>query len=91
MEEAGCPDSVNLDKLYRQSRVVRPPSHWNSEILDSFESWLKQKKNPVFSAPASGNQVRDLQDGFWKKLAVWMKVQKQGASQAKSRSGAKAK
>lgn len=46
LEEAGCPTSLSLEKLYRESRVVKPPASWDSEILESFDIWLKQGDHP---------------------------------------------
>jgi len=46
MEESGCPKKLTLEKLYRQSRVVKPPVSWDNEILDSFLIWLQQADLP---------------------------------------------
>lgn len=46
LEEAGCPSTLSLDKLYRESRVVKPPTSWDTEILESFDIWLKQGDTP---------------------------------------------
>lgn len=46
MEESGCPRKLSLEKLYRQSRVVKPPASWDGEILDSFNIWLRQTDRP---------------------------------------------
>lgn len=46
MEESGCPKRRTLERLYRESRVVKPPISWDKEILDSFNMWLKQTDQP---------------------------------------------
>lgn len=46
MDNEGCPASLSLDKLYRLSRMVKPPAAWDSEILASFGNWLEQADNP---------------------------------------------
>lgn len=56
MEEAGCPKSLSLEKLYRQSRVVKPPISWDKEILDSFNMWLKQTDVPSIAEEKDTNQ-----------------------------------
>jgi IS30 family transposase len=42
MDEAGYKKKYSLDRLYRESRVVKPPASWDKEIIDSFDMWLKQ-------------------------------------------------
>jgi hypothetical protein len=46
MDNEGCPASLSLDKLYRVSRMVKPPATWDSEILASFGNWLEQAESP---------------------------------------------
>jgi DNA-directed RNA polymerase specialized sigma24 family protein len=46
MEESGCPKKRSLERLYRESRVVKPPVSWDREIIDSFNMWLKQTDQP---------------------------------------------
>jgi DNA-directed RNA polymerase specialized sigma24 family protein len=49
MDEAGYKKKYSLDRLYRESRVVKPPACWDQEIIDSFDRRLKQtthQKNP---------------------------------------------
>ena len=68
MEEAGCPASISLDRLYRESRVVKPPASWNSEILESFEMWQKQARNPDFQLPSSERASETPQNPIAEKL-----------------------
>jgi DNA-directed RNA polymerase specialized sigma24 family protein len=92
MSEAGCPDDISLDKLYRESRVVKPPAHWNSEILDSFTIWLKQAENPDFKPTAAEKKPQEKDGGFRERLTDWISTLKQRTSQQqRSRTGAKAK
>jgi DNA-directed RNA polymerase specialized sigma24 family protein len=46
LHEAGMPESLSMEKVYRQSRVVKPPHSWDQEILDSFDIWVKQADGP---------------------------------------------
>jgi len=46
MDSEGCPSHLSLDKLYRESRVVKPPAIWNDEVLSSYKIWLKQAESP---------------------------------------------
>ncbi|MCU7906011.1 MAG: hypothetical protein KZQ76_09145 [Candidatus Thiodiazotropha sp. (ex Epidulcina cf. delphinae)] len=46
LEKSGCPKRLSLEKLYRESRVVKPPVSWDGEILRSFNMWLKQADRP---------------------------------------------
>jgi DNA-directed RNA polymerase specialized sigma24 family protein len=46
MDNEGCPASLSLDKLYRDSRVVKPPATWDGEILASFDNWLEHAESP---------------------------------------------
>lgn len=46
MEDSGCPKRHSLERLYRESRVVKPPASWDGEIIDSFNMWLKQTVKP---------------------------------------------
>ncbi|MGD8909679.1 MAG: hypothetical protein PVI92_10055 [Chromatiales bacterium] len=92
MSEAGCPESIPLDKLYRESRVVKPPAHWNNEILDSFEIWMKQAENPYFKpAVAEVEEPQEEEGGFRERLTEWVSTVKQRASQIKSGMGGKNK
>lgn len=47
LAEDGLTQKLSLEKLYRGSRVVKPPVSWDTEILESFEMWLKQADGPV--------------------------------------------
>jgi hypothetical protein len=91
MSEAGCPEELSLDKLYRESRMVKPPATWDKEILDSFEIWLKQTKklSGVVSLP---NEERyESETHFVEKINDWVRQLKQLAIQHKHKSGGKAK
>ncbi|MES9818520.1 MAG: hypothetical protein ACH255_10750 [Candidatus Thiodiazotropha sp.] len=46
MEDSGCPKKRSLERLYRESRVVKPPASWDQEIIDSFNMWLRQTEQP---------------------------------------------
>ncbi|MES9970133.1 MAG: hypothetical protein ABW092_08870 [Candidatus Thiodiazotropha sp.] len=46
MIDSGCPKRRSLERLYRESRVVKPPASWDREIVDSFNMWLKQTEQP---------------------------------------------
>jgi hypothetical protein len=50
MDESGCPKKYSLEKLYRESRVVKPPASWDQEIVDSFNMWLMQAEQPDLHA-----------------------------------------
>jgi DNA-directed RNA polymerase specialized sigma24 family protein len=91
MSEAGCPDNISLDKLYRESRVVKPPAHWNNEILESFEMWLKQAENPNLKHIVTEEALQKEEGGFRERLTDWISALKQRTSQVKSNTGAKAK
>lgn len=61
MDDSGCPKKYSLEKLYRVSRVVKPPASWDQEIIDSFNMWLMQADMPdeprvpaAESPPAAG-------------------------------------
>jgi DNA-directed RNA polymerase specialized sigma24 family protein len=72
MDEAGCPETNALDKLYRGSRVVKPPASWDGEILDSFAIWLKQAENPAAARMLSHQGLRDDEAGFGEMLTDWL-------------------
>ncbi|MFN2187364.1 MAG: hypothetical protein ACK2T3_01215 [Candidatus Promineifilaceae bacterium] len=92
MEEAGCPKALSLDKLYRESRVVKPPASWDNEILDSFDIWLRQTGSPL----PSKRQMRDegkgpRGGGMGEKIKAWSDRFKQQTSQLKEKLGSKDK
>lgn len=91
MDEAGCPTSVPLDKLYRESRVVKPPASWDGEILDSFGIWLKQAASPGRGQMAQERAPEEFQGGFSEKLSDWIASLKQQASKLKLKMGSKDK
>lgn len=82
MDDAGCPSSQSLDKLYRESRVVKPPANWNNEILESFNIWLKQAENPNTLKRQDRDEGEGPGGGLGEKLSAW-------AGQLKSRLGSK--
>jgi DNA-directed RNA polymerase specialized sigma24 family protein len=47
LHEAGMPESISMEKVYRESRVVKPPHSWDQEILESFDIWVKQADDPA--------------------------------------------
>jgi DNA-directed RNA polymerase specialized sigma24 family protein len=53
MEESGYSKKHSLHRLYRESRVVKPPATWDREIIDSFNMWLKQIEQPKQSNEAA--------------------------------------
>ncbi len=77
MDEAGCPDRFSLDKLYRDSRVVKPPASWNNEILDSFEIWLKQTELPNDAHSETEDEQQEAKAGFGEMLNDWIATFKQ--------------
>ncbi len=92
MDEAGCPASITVEKLYRDSRVVKPPMHWNGEILDSFDIWLKQAENPkAFQPQEEHDEAEESKGGLAERLNDWMTSFKQRTAQIKSKAGAKGK
>jgi predicted DNA-binding protein YlxM (UPF0122 family) len=69
MDESGCPKHLSLEKLYRESRAVKPPVSWDKEILDSFGMWLKQTDEPVIQPNVKDNQAKNAgQPGKWSQL-----------------------
>lgn len=87
MDEAGCPAAISLDKLYRESRVVKPPSGWDNEILESFEIWLKQAENPRTAARKPGSASDAPAPGIAERLSDWLDRLKQFAAQLRSKPG----
>jgi hypothetical protein len=53
MEESGYTNKQSLHRLYRESRVVKPPAAWDREIIDSFNMWIKQTEQPNQSDQAT--------------------------------------
>jgi hypothetical protein len=91
LDDAGCPAGISLDKLYRESRAVKPPASWDSEILESFDIWLKQADNPQRHKRESLDQGEGPKGGLGEKLTTWAGLIKLQASQLKSRVGGKGK
>ena len=85
MDEAGCPSNLSLDKLYRDSRVVKPPESWNGEILESFSIWLKQAGSDVDMTPTP-SEPNEPAGGLAEKISEWMLKLKQFKSKRKRRS-----
>jgi hypothetical protein len=91
MEEAGCPTNIQLDKLYRESRVVKPPSTWDGEILDSFSIWLKQAESPGAAYDEAGDEQLEERIGFAEMLVEWIDTAKHQVSKFKQKMGSKGK
>lgn len=92
MEEAGCPKTLSLDKLYRESRVVKPPASWDNEILDSFDIWLRQVNSPQQGKRQVGDGDNGPRGGgLGEKLKDWGDRFRQQASQLKERFASKDK
>ncbi len=91
MDEAGCPASISLERLYRDSRVVKPPANWDGEILDSFDIWLKQAENPQSFRQEETEDADEPKAGFGEKFNDWVLSVKRRARQIKSKVAAKAK
>jgi DNA-directed RNA polymerase specialized sigma24 family protein len=89
--QAGCPDHLDLDRLYRESQVVKPPAHWDSEILDSFAAWMKQEDNPTSERNLFNNDTYTAESGFQEMLSGWITSVKQRGSQLKTKVGTKGK
>lgn len=91
MEEAGCPDSLSLDKLYRESRVVRPPESWNGEILESFAIWLKQAGSGSVGPGEPSKREQKPSIGLAERISEWVLKLKQLKSQHRRRADSKMK
>ena len=90
LDDAGCPSSLSLDRLYRESRVVKPPASWDNEILESFAIWLKQAETPQGQKREPRDQGEGPKGGFGEKVSAWFdELKRQAASQFKSRTGSK--
>ena len=89
MDDAGCPDNLSLDQLYRESRVVKPPESWNGEILDSFAIWQKQAGNGNRGASETSGQSQEAPLGLGEKISDWLLKLKQRKSQHRRRVEAK--
>jgi DNA-directed RNA polymerase specialized sigma24 family protein len=89
LDDAGCPASLSLDKLYRESRVVKPPSTWDSEILESFSIWLKQAESPQSHKSTTYDEGEGPKGGFGEKVSDWIDRVKRQTTQLKSRVGSK--
>ncbi len=85
MDDAGCPSSIAMDKLYRDSRVVKPPAAWDKEILDSFTIWLKQSGR---TPKPKHDQDEGPKGGLGEKIGSWMK-QLKGKTSSKTRAKGK--
>jgi hypothetical protein len=92
MEESGCPKTLSLDKLYRESRVVKPPVSWDNEILDSFDIWLRQTDTPdQGKRQMMGEDEGPRGGGFGEMVKAWGDRFKQQASQLKRKLASKQK
>jgi hypothetical protein len=91
MDEAGCPGTIPLDKLYRGSRVVKPPASWDGEILDSFAIWLKQAENPAAAQAVSHQELQDGEAGIGEMFTDWLSNFKQQTNKLKHKLTGKVK
>ena len=89
MDEAGCPEKLSLDKLYRDSRVVKPPESWNSEILDSFAIWLKQAGSADAGDESLQSESQTPAMGLSERFSEWLLKMKQRKSQRRRQSAGK--
>lgn len=87
MEESGCPKKRSLERLYRESRVVKPPASWDQEIIDSFNMWLKQTEHPA--QPVEKSEVIASSRGIAGKLGQFKDQVKSRLSNINKRSGPK--
>lgn len=88
MDDAGCPSSLSLDKLYRDSRVVKPPATWDKEILDSFSIWLKQTGR---TPKPKRDEDEGPKGGLGEKIGSWVKQVKDQVARVQSKVGKKPK
>ncbi|MCU7843093.1 MAG: hypothetical protein KZQ93_04555 [Candidatus Thiodiazotropha sp. (ex Monitilora ramsayi)] len=88
MDDAGCPSDLSLDKLYRESRVVKPPAAWDKEILDSFSIWLKQTGNSPKPVKDRGEGPKG---GLGEKFSSWADQLKARATQLQAKLSGKDK
>jgi DNA-directed RNA polymerase specialized sigma24 family protein len=88
MDDAGCPASISLDKLYRDSRVVKPPATWDKEILDSFTIWLKQSGR---TPKPKRDEDEGPRGGLGEKIGSWVKQVKDQVARVQSKPGKKQK
>jgi hypothetical protein len=68
MDESGYKKKYSLDRLYRESRVVKPPASWDKEIIDSFNMWLKQTTDQEPPEAASAKPADTDPGGIAQKL-----------------------
>jgi DNA-directed RNA polymerase specialized sigma24 family protein len=88
MDDAGCPSDLALDKLYRDSRVVKPPAAWDKEILDSFTIWLKQSGR---TPKPKRDENEGPKGGLGAKLSSLVKQVKDQVTRVQSKTGKKKK
>ena len=89
MDDAGCPESLSLDQLYRESRVVKPPESWNGEILDSFAIWLKQAGNDTSGTSEMPKRNKEASLGLGERVSEWLLKLKQRKSRLRRGTEAK--
>jgi hypothetical protein len=88
MDDAGCPSDLALDKLYRDSRVVKPPATWDKEILDSFTIWLKQSGR---TPKPKRDEDEGPKGGLGEKLSSLVKQVKDQVARVQTKTGKKKK
>jgi hypothetical protein len=88
MDDAGCPSDLSLDKLYRDSRVVKPPAAWDKEILDSFPIWLRQSGE---TPKPKRDEDEGPKGGLGEKIDYLVKELKAGLARVQSKAGKKHK
>ena len=66
---AGCNKEVSLEKLYRDTRVLKPPASWDDEIISAYPRWFQEGVPAVLLEP-SGDEAKGrvaLVQGFLRK------------------------
>ena len=55
--KAGCNREISLEKLYRDTRVLKPPAGWDDEIIPAYRLWFRQGVPPVLlKTPGDGGR-----------------------------------
>ncbi|MEW8508281.1 MAG: hypothetical protein AB2598_16420 [Candidatus Thiodiazotropha sp.] len=87
MKDSGCPMKHSLERLYRESRVVKPPASWDREITDSFNMWLMQSEQT--QQPAAPTAEDKSAGGLVDKFGVFKQQVRSKLSNLGKRSGSK--
>jgi len=45
--KAGCNNEISLEKLYRETRVLKPPVSWDDEVIPVYQLWFQEGVPPV--------------------------------------------